>query len=73
MRTLRHLLPSLLSALLGWSLLLSQALAQDLSTPTPEKSYTAVYGLVLLCIVLGLMLVLRPVGRSDEVKTTKRS
>ena len=33
-----------------------------------EKSYVLSYALVALCVILALMLVLRPVGRTDEVK-----
>ncbi len=51
----------------AWSTTASLAVAQQ-AAPPPSKSYVLQYIVVLLIIALGIMIVVRPVNRSADIK-----
>lgn len=73
MRSLRRLFQRLfpfLMAVAVWADSLHLAWAQEGGGSSEEdgKGYGATWGLILLCVVLGLLLVLRPANRPDSDK-----
>jgi hypothetical protein len=74
MRSLRRLLQRLFPlfmAVVVWADSLHVAWAQEGGGSSSEedgKGYGATWGLILLCVVLGLLLVLRPVNRPESDK-----
>jgi len=46
--------------------------AEEEAAGKPGKAYAISWGLILLCIVLGLLVTLRPSGRAEEVKKVVR-
>lgn len=51
----------------AWSATASLAFAQQ-KAPPPAKSYVLQYIVVLLVVALGIMIVVRPVNRSADIK-----
>ena len=63
---------TLLGTLALWAAAVSPVLAQAAPNNAPvDKSYVSAYGLVILLVGLGLMLVLRPAGRATEARPKK--
>jgi hypothetical protein len=62
------LLRSALVAFAAWLTIANSAWAQPPQTDSAGKSYVLNYLLVVLCVVLGLLVVLRPTRRSTTAR-----